>query len=177
MFPRLFAIALFALVVTASPARAEGFASRYVTLDPPQPAPAVAFEDERGQSVSLADFRGRYVVVNLWATWCVPCVNEIPALSELQNQFVLQRLTVIAFAEDASGVSTVKAFYATHHIHHLTIYDDPTGRAPALFHARGLPMSYVIDPEGREIGRVEGDADWGSPDAVAFLEAHMHLWH
>ena len=177
MVSRLCAIAVLLLLAAGSfipgPAVADSFARHFTPTNPPQPVPGIVFLDEKGTSLNLQDFRGRYILVNLWATWCGPCREELPALDALQNQFVLNRFSVLAIGEDSTGLTAVRAYYKTHGIAHLPLYADPSGRAPSLLQARGLPTSLLIAPDGTEIGRVEGAVDWGSADAVAFLEAKM----
>jgi len=156
-------------MAAASCAQAGDFAGHFTATDPPKPLPAFSFEDAAGHTLNLSDFKGRYLLLNLWATWCAPCAHEIPSLDALQEQFPPQRLTVIALTEDSSGIAAARSFYNRHGIRHLPVYADGTGVAPSLLRARGLPTSFLIDPEGREIGSVEGEADWAAPDAVAFL--------
>lgn len=134
---------------------------------------ALSFEDSQGNLVSLADFRGRYVLLNLWATWCGPCVREMPALDKVRAHFQPQRLQVIALTEDHDGLNVAKAFYTRHSLTHLPLFADSAGQAPNLLRIRGLPTTLLIDPEGREVGRIEGEAEWSTPDAFAFLEAQI----
>jgi peroxiredoxin len=175
MFRRTCAIVLFALAAaTGASARANDFASHFVATDPPKSLPVLSFEDAAGRTLNLKDFQGRYVLLNLWATWCAPCTHEISALNVLQDQFASRPFTVIALTEDSSGIAAARGFYDRHDIRHLTVYADAAGAVPSLLHARGLPTSFLIDPEGREIGLIEGEADWAAPDAVAFLAKRMN---
>jgi thiol-disulfide isomerase/thioredoxin len=170
MFRRICAIVLFAFGITPPSAHAENFSQHFVPANASQPAPQLSFEDAKGQTLNLKDFQGRYILLNLWATWCSPCRHEIPSLDALQTQLGDAHFTVITLTEDSNGVAAAKEFFDRNNIHHLAIYTDNSGTAPSLFHAHGLPTTYLIDPHGNEIGRVEGEVDWGAPDSISFLK-------
>jgi thiol-disulfide isomerase/thioredoxin len=172
MFLKPCAIALFILAVLASPLRAEDFASRFVAITPPKALPPFLFEDGNGQSLRLADFHGHPVLLNLWATWCGPCVEEMPSLDALQNALRGKGLAVIALNEDRDG-DAAAVFFKRHGIRSLSVYTDPSGHVPSALHAHGLPMSFLIDAEGQEIGYVEGDVDWSSPDTMAAIRSRL----
>lgn len=175
MLSRLHAIGLLigtlmAVAFLAVSAQAETLERRFVAITPPRPAPQFVFQDDQGQPLTLQDLRGHYVLLNIWATWCGPCVREMPSLDRLQAHFDPQNFQVIALAEDHDAVTTVRAFYARHRLKHLPIYVDTTGQVPSVFRVSGLPTTVLIDPQGRVVGRVEGSTDWSTPDALAFLE-------
>lgn len=132
-------------------------------------APETAFEDAEGGTVRLSDFRGKAVLVNLWATWCAPCVHEMPALDALQAQLGEDGLVVMPVSQDRGGAAAVRPFYGRQGLDHLPIYLDPRGALFRAFGARGLPTSVLIDREGRVVGRIEGDVDWVAPEAVALM--------
>jgi thiol-disulfide isomerase/thioredoxin len=139
-------------------------------LKPIAPAaalPAFAFADAAGATHTLAEFAGRGVVLNLWATWCVPCVAELPSLAALAKQVTAAGIVVLPLSTDRGGAATVKAFYESHGITGLGIWLDPKGQASEALGARGLPTTLVIDRQGRERGRLEGGADWAAAEAVA----------
>jgi thiol-disulfide isomerase/thioredoxin len=163
------AVILLALAVAA---RAEGLSNHVQRIDPPQKMPPLVFEDAHGAQHSLGDYRGKFVLLNIWATWCVPCVSEMPSLDALQRSADPARLAVIPLSEDR-GDSVVGAFYKTHKITHLPIAVDHAGIAPSALKLRGLPTTLLIDPQGREVARIEGDEDWNSADAAYFLKSQM----
>lgn len=158
-------IAAFVFLLSASPALAENPFSLTTT---PQLAPSLVFEDEGGAEHALSDYRGRFVLLTLWATWCPSCAKEMPALDALQNAFDPQKLVVLPLSED-SETEVVAAFYRLHGVKHLAIALDKTSHAPSALFLRGLPTTLVIDPLGYEIARVEGDTDWTSPKTLLFL--------
>lgn len=140
----------------------------------PQPAPELFLQDVDGRALSLADFAGRYVLLNLWATWCPPCVHEMPSLDRLQAQLGDDRFEVVTLSIDREGLEIVAPFYADHGLEHLAIYLDPESRTPRALQVRGLPTTFLFDPEGREIGRFAGPADWDGPDAVALIRHYLN---
>jgi thiol-disulfide isomerase/thioredoxin len=144
----------------------------FTVLDPPRPAPGIAFATRAGEAKSLADFRGRVLLVNLWATWCGPCIEEMPSLDRLQARLG-SRLAVLAISEDRRGSEAVEPFLKKIGLKNLAIYLDVRNTAARAFGIEGLPTSYLIDREGRIRVRVEGAADWDSPGMLARLEPYL----
>jgi thiol-disulfide isomerase/thioredoxin len=138
----------------------------------PLPAPTLAFSARDGGEKQLADFKGRLVLVNLWATWCVPCVEEMPALDRLQAQLG-DKLTILAISEDRQGDAVVTPFLEKHDIRHLAIYLDPKSAATPAFGAQGLPTSYLVARDGTIVGKEEGGAAWDSAAMIAKLTPYM----
>jgi thiol-disulfide isomerase/thioredoxin len=145
---------------------------QFTPLDPPRPAPEASFADRDGTPRRLVDFRGRWVLVNLWATWCAPCVREMPSLDRLQAKLG-SRLTVLAISEDRGGASVVDPFLDKLGLAALAIYLDPKGGVGQALGAQGLPTSLLIDDQGRLRGSLEGAAEWDSPKMVATLERYL----
>ncbi len=137
---------------------------------PAAPAEAVFLTDD-GAERRIADFAGQGVVVNLWATWCVPCVAEMPALQSMARALAGERIAVLALSSDRGGAPVVRKFYAEHKIDALAVWLDPKGMAARAWGARGLPTTLVIDRVGREVARAEGAFEWGSAPALARLRA------
>lgn len=130
---------------------------------------ALAFTDGKGRAMSLSDFRGKVVVLNLWATWCTPCLAEMPMLDRLQDELRNEDVVVLALSIDRGGSDVVQAFYTENGIRHLDVYVDRTMWAPDRIRTSGLPTTVLIDRQGRERGRVKGPAEWDSPAAVALV--------
>jgi len=135
----------------------------------PLPAPEAAFTDIEGKPAGFADLRGKPAVVNLWATWCQPCLREMPSLERLQEKLA-GKLTVAAISQDRGGEKAVTPFLAKLGLDKVKIYLDPKSEVGKAFEVRGLPTSIVLDAEGREVGRVEGAAEWDSATMLAVLE-------
>jgi thiol-disulfide isomerase/thioredoxin len=139
-------------------------------LSAPRPAPEVSFTDAAGREISLGDFRGKLVLVNLWATWCGPCVEEMPSLDRLQARLGGRDFTILAVSSDRAGAKVVEPFVRKLGLADLKVYLDPKSTVNRAFGVRGLPTSILIDAEGRELGRLEGGAKWDSPETIAFLK-------
>lgn len=139
----------------------------------PTPVPDLAFTDASGRKVLLSDFRGRPVVLNIWATWCVPCRKEMPSLDRLQAKFDPAKLLVLTLSIDLKGASVVNAFYQELRLHSLGVYVDPTGGAASKLGMPGVPGTLLIDAEGREVGRKLGPAAWDSPEVADVLRQYL----
>ncbi len=137
----------------------------------PRAAPGTTFFDEAGKPVSLADFKGQVVVMNLWATWCPPCKKEMPTLAKLQGAYATQPLKVVAVSVDRdSDLNLAQAEMAANPP--LKLYRDPSYKisfdlAPR---AAGYPTTVIYDRQGRERARLAGEADWSSPEARSLVE-------
>jgi thiol-disulfide isomerase/thioredoxin len=141
----------------------------FVPSSHPFTAPAISLADTNGHSVELSELRGKLVLVNLWATWCEPCLREMPSLERLQSRLG-ERIAVLAVSEDRGGNKTVEPFIAKLGLKSVKIYIDPKSEVGHAFGARGLPTSFLIDREGKVLGRVEGAAEWDSPKILGVLE-------
>lgn len=135
-----------------------------------KPAPEVTFNDPDGGDISLADFKGTPVLVNLWATWCAPCIKELPTLDRLsRSDEQAGDLGVVAISQDTAPHASVVAFLKAHQIISLAAYQDPKMGLSGSLGAEVLPTSILYDAHGREVWRYVGDLDWTSPEAVKLL--------
>ena len=148
-------------------------ALRFSFYDQPRQLPEIRFTDAEGRERTLADFRGRPILLNIWATWCVPCRKEMPALDRLQAAVGDSELLVLPLSIDRQGVPVVKKFYDDLHLKTLGIYVDASGAASHALKVVGVPTTLLIDRDGREVGRKIGEAEWDSPDMVALLHQHL----
>lgn len=150
---------------------AVGTLAKLETHAAPKPVPAVAFNDRNGKSVTLADFKGRVVVLNLWATWCAPCVTEMPTLAALQRAYPDDKLLVLPVSVDREeDFADAKSFIDVHAP--LPLYHDPSKmQLPHDLGVKGMPTTIVIDAQGREVARLSGESDWNSPDARKLIDA------
>jgi len=140
---------------------------------PPQPAPDAAFLDEKGRRLQLSGLRGEVALVNFWATWCAPCVAEMAALDRLQAAFQSDGLTVLALSQDRTGLAVVAPFYEKLDLRNLAMRFDSRGEAARAFAVRELPVTILIDRNGRELGRLSGPAEWDSDAAKALIRAAL----
>jgi thiol-disulfide isomerase/thioredoxin len=137
----------------------------------PLDLPDFTFADAGGNPKSLTDFKGKVVLLNIWATWCVPCREEMPALDKLETKLGGKDFAVIAVNIDKDGAEKAGAFLKETGASNLALYTDPPGKLFSIVKAVGMPTTLLIDREGREIARLVGPADWVSPEAVAVIEA------
>ena len=146
----------------------------FIRWDSPRALPAVVFADENGREVTLEQFRGRVVLLNVWATWCVPCRKEMPTLDRLQAKLGGPDFEVVALSIDQDGIAAVRKFYQEVGIKHLRIYNDPTADATARLNILGIPATLLVDRAGREVGRALGPAEWDAPDVIELIRAHWN---
>jgi len=136
-------------------------------IDPLVTPPPISFADADGDSHTLKEYLGSGVVLNLWATWCAPCVAELPSLAVLAGKLAAQRIVVLPLSSDRGGAAAVRHFYQAHNIKNLPILLDPEGNAMHALGVSGIPTTFVIDRKGRERASAAGGEDWGSDAAIA----------
>jgi thiol-disulfide isomerase/thioredoxin len=141
----------------------------FVYKKAPEPLADVNFVDGSGAPKTLKDFRGKTVLLNLWATWCAPCREEMPSLDRLQRQLGSDKFEVVALAVDRTGLDAARKFLDGIGVKSLALYADPTTRSGSALRAIGMPTTILIDAEGREIGRLPGPAEWDSDAAKALV--------
>ncbi|MEM7224842.1 MAG: TlpA disulfide reductase family protein [Pseudomonadota bacterium] len=149
------------------------FKDNFTLLEAPRPAPRAVFTDAGGQPVTLQDFAGRVVLLNFWATWCAPCVYEMPDFDRLQADLGGQGLTVIAASQDRGGAPIVEQFYQEYNLQSMGIYLDGSGKLSQEIGVRGLPTTFLIDGAGQIVGALEGPAEWDSPEARALIGYYL----
>jgi len=135
----------------------------------PVPAPNLRFMDAAGRKLSLADYRGAGLVVNIWATWCGPCVAEFPTLAAVAPVLAAAKILVLPISIDEEGLRVVRAFYTAHQVTGLPILLDPDGSATDALNADGVPITLLVTPAGMAVGRAEGGANWNSSRTVDLL--------
>ncbi len=178
--PVLFFWLLFAVIdpISQSLASAEGgkcsapdgVLGNYQAWDPPRPVTEAPFFDAGGKPRTLADYRGRGVVFNFWATWCAPCVREMPQLDRLRKLLTGFGIEVLALDEDRAGAPLAEKFFRENRIRNLDVLVDRGGKVLRASKIRGMPTTLLINARGLEVGRVEGAAEWDGKEAVAFLK-------
>ena len=154
---------------------ARGEVAAFAAATAPRRLPPLSFRDGSGKTLTLADFRGRTVLVNLWATWCAPCRKEMPTLDALQGALGGPDFEVVAINLDTRDLEKARRFYADIKVTKLGFYEDQSlsvfetlkGAGRVL----GLPTTFLIDREGCELGVLAGPAEWASADALALLRA------
>ena len=156
----------------SSPPRT-GWMENFMPANTPSVLPETIFTDERGTKLTLGDFKGKIVLLNFWATWCGPCVREMPSLKRLHNHLKGPDFTVIALSEDRIGWSRIRSFRDKLNLHDMPLYHDVNSKMMFATKARGLPTTLLIDREGNELGRLVGLAEWDSEEAVALMRYYI----
>jgi thiol-disulfide isomerase/thioredoxin len=152
----------------ASPPLA-GWMKNFTPTTSPAPAPPFSFQDPKLKSFGLSDFKGRLVLVNFWATWCGPCIREMPTLLNLQKKLGGKDFQVIALSEDRKGWPVITPFLTENNLTDLPVFYDPRGKASRALGVKGLPTTILFDRSGRELGRLAGVAEWDADEVLALI--------
>ena len=179
MLPVRAAVLYTALLFGANPAAADIAAAdalrdgdmKKLNFSEAQPLPAIGLVGMDDAPRSLEEFRGKWVLVNFWATWCPPCREEMPALDRLQA--AMPEIAVVPVATGRNDPETITRFFNEAQIANLENLRDPTSDLAHAMGIMGLPVTVIVNPEGQEVARLIGDAHWDGPEAQAVLKALM----
>ncbi len=163
-------VAASGLLSSAGAAEESG---KFLWVKTPAPAVGTTFKDAAGADKTLADFKGKTLVVNFWATWCGPCVKEMPLLDALQAKMGGAKFQVLTISQDREGEKVAKPFFEKNNWKNLALFMDPPGRFQKDAKLRGLPTTLIVDKNGLEVARVEGEANWTSAAVEAELRKAM----
>ncbi len=133
----------------------------------PVPAPTASFFNEAGKETSLKDFKGKIVLLNIWSTSCAQCVIELPMLDRLQKDMGGVKFQVVALSSDLEPLPVLRRFWVNRNIKQLKIYSDPQAKFSQAANVKGLPTTFLIDENGREMGRIRGITEWDGPKMKA----------
>ena len=151
----------------------DGSPAGFAVAAQPQPAPMAEFRTAAGKHLTLADFRGRVVLLNIWATWCGPCRSEMASLDRLQALHRNDGLAVLAVSVDDDGSVAVRRFFQQSNIRNLTVYLDADRTTEHAFGASAIPTTLLIDRDGKVLGSLVGAMEWDSPDALALIRHYL----
>jgi thiol-disulfide isomerase/thioredoxin len=158
--------------VATTPPRT-GWMEKFTPAVKPDPLPATGFTEQDGTIRTVKDFGGRIVLMNFWATWCAPCVREMPSLLRLQEKLGSRDFTVIALSEDRKGWEKIAPFREELGLTALPLFHDVGSKMMFGAKVRGLPTTILIGRDGKELGRLTGDAEWDSDEAVALIRHYL----
>ena len=174
------ALAAAALPAAATPSlagvkpdMARGAMERFKLAAQPKPLPDLEIQNADDKPMKLSDFKGKVILLNFWATWCTPCVKEMPSLDRLQAAFAKDKFLIVPLSIDGPTKPKVAPFYKDQKLAHLGLYFDKGRKTMQGLDVTLLPTSILVDANGRELGRIEGDADWDMPDSFALMKAAM----
>ena len=177
-FPRRRLFLTSGLAFLALPALADvgpdllkGAVAKFELAKAPKPLPDLEFLDADDKPIVFADFKGKAVLINFWATWCAPCVKEMPSLDRLQAAMGKEKFVILPLSLDGPSKPKVVPFYKDRNLANLGIYFDKGRKVMQKLDISILPTSILVDPTGRELGRLEGEADWDKPEAIALMKA------
>ena len=157
--------------ITAPPRT--GWMKKFTPAASPAPLPAAGFAEQGGKMRALKDFGGQIVLMNFWATWCGPCVREMPSLERLHQKLGSRDFTVIALSEDRKGWEKITSFRQELGLTALPLFHDVGSKMMFGAKVRGLPTTILIGRDGRELGRLTGHAEWDSDEAVALMRYYL----
>ena len=150
-----------------------GQMAAFLVKKSPEAIADITFNDASGKAITLSSFKGRTVLLNLWATWCAPCREEMPSLDRLQQALGSDKFEVVALSLDRGGAEASRKFLAEVKATTLKLYVDPAAKQGTALKLVGMPTTILIDKDGREVGRLAGTAEWDSPDAKKLIAAAM----
>lgn len=150
-----------------------GAMAKFHPTQAPAAVPTVDFTDETGAHGDLARFKGKLTLVNLWATWCAPCIREMPSLARLKAARDNARFEVVTVSQDLKGAGAVDDFFAKNDVAGLPRYVDPKNTFTQGFRINGMPTTLLLDRDGSELGRLEGIAEWDGPDAQHLIDWYL----
>ena len=158
-------------VLAAAEAELEGSMKKLLFHDKPKAHAFVRFTDFDGNPLSMADYQGKWVILNFWATWCAPCREEMPLLDALQAEFGGDTFEVVTLATGRNNPAGMIRFFDKAGVTNLPMHRDPKQKVAQSMGVMGLPTTLVLDPQGQEVARMQGEADWASDSAKAMVRA------
>ncbi len=164
-------VATVPVTLKAKPSTGAGV--NFTLFKKPRPLSEFQFVDGEGRTLSLADFRGKLVLLNIWATWCVPCRREMPALDRLQAKLGGKEFEVLALSIDKEGSVAVKAFYEELELDALSIYVDASTKVTREIGIVGIPTTLLVGRDGNELARLVGPAEWDDSKIISFLRKQI----
>ena len=142
--------------------------SKQIAIEEELPAPDFALPGLNGELISLSEFKGNVVLVNIWATWCPPCVYEMPSMEKLHQQFKSEKFKILAISIDSQGAKAVAPFMKNHNLTFQALID-PAGTIRTSYGINSIPQSFIIDKQGHLLKKIIGPIDWATPEVFRFF--------
>jgi peroxiredoxin len=170
LFLTIFLVLVVAIPIILISLKEKGSRSRFTgPLQEGIPAPDFSFSDLNGKKVGLSDYKGKVVLVNIWATWCPPCRDEMPSMQKLYDRFKGEGFQLLAVSIDETGRRAVGPFVQKLNLS-FPVLLDPKGKIQGLYKITGVPESFIVDREGVLVNKVVGPMDWSSPEVFRFFQ-------
>ena len=142
--------------------------SKQIAIEEELPAPDFILPGLNGELISLSEFKGNVVLVNIWATWCPPCVYEMPSMEKLHQQFKNEKFKILAISIDSQGAKAVAPFMKNHNLTFQALID-PAGTIRTSYGINSIPQSFIIDKQGHLLKKIIGPIDWATPEVFRFF--------
>jgi peroxiredoxin len=142
--------------------------SKQIAIEEELPAPDFTLPGLNGELISLSEFKGNVVLINIWATWCPPCVYEMPSMEKLHQQFKNEKFKILAISIDSQGAKAVAPFMKNHNLTFQTLID-PAGTIRTSYGVNSIPQSFIIDKQGHLLKKIIGPIDWATPEVFRFF--------
>ena len=162
------------LTNASTPPPKEGGMVKFVELNPPLPIPEASFSTTDGKKINLNMFKGAWLLVNFWATWCAPCISELPSLYNLKQNKSSSKFKILLVSIDRAGPKVYKPFLKKLGLSQLKSASDPKANLMRALKISGIPTTLLIDPNSYIVGRYTGDAKWDSPSAKTLLMHYIN---
>lgn len=156
---------------TSLAAYSKGHMTTFVAAKEPKDLPPITFVDGDGKEMSIQDWRGKVVLLNLWATWCGPCRKEMPTLDKMKGELAGDDFDLVALSIDRTGLEKPRKFLKETGVEHLELYNNSSGKLASSLKAFGMPTTLLLNRKGQEIGRLVGPAEWDAPEAYELVKA------
>ncbi|MFD2264757.1 TlpA family protein disulfide reductase [Lacibacterium aquatile] len=153
----------------------DGEMTKYKPSADPQPIPEIEFQDKDDRPRSLKEWSGKLIILNFWATWCAPCIKEMPSLDRLGATLDPSKAVVLAISQDRAGRQKAQEFYDKIGMKHLPLLIDKTMKSARAFKTPGLPTTVFISPDGRVLGQLAGTAEWDEAPAKALIAHYLKI--
>ena len=168
----LFTFILVAEVAHAAPPKS-GDMNKFTENNPPIESPSTPFIDSSGKEVTLHAFKNNWILINFWATWCAPCISELPSLAKLESKINNPNFTLLLISIDRSGPKVFQPFLKRLGLESLKSGSDPKASLMRKLGLTGIPTTLLISPTGKVVGKLEGAAEWDTPSAVALVNFYL----
>lgn len=169
-----FPVAWRAALSAEDPSRLQGWMAQFIHYTPARPAPDTPFLDESGKFVTFQALKGKVALVNFWATWCAPCLREMPSLDLVATMLAQEDFMVAAVSIDRDGAKTARAFLEKIGARQVRLFLDPKMELAGSLGVRGMPTTFLVDRQGHVVGALTGLAEWDSPEAVALIRSYLN---